>query len=115
MDEIKKLYDKTRDLLKKWGVTDEEADDFMKELTETADKNDEEVSEEVEEAKEEIEEKGEDTQSEEDRVDESVGEEKREDPCIISIMPFTIFQKNVPNIFAGAIIFLWQKLRANMH
>ena len=22
MDEIKKLYDKTRDLLKKWGVTD---------------------------------------------------------------------------------------------
>ena len=38
MDEIKKLYDRTRDLLKKWGVTDEE----------------------VEEAKEEIEEKGED-------------------------------------------------------
>ena len=61
MDEIKKLYDKTRDLLKKWGVTDEEADDFMKELMETADKNDDgDITEEVEEAKEEIEEKGED-------------------------------------------------------
>ena len=59
MDEIKKLYDRTRDLLKKWGVTDEEADDFMKELMETADRNDDgDITEEVEEAKEEIEEKG---------------------------------------------------------
>ena len=59
MDEIKKLYDRTRDLLKKWGVSDEEADDFMKELMETADKNDDgDITEEVEEAKEEIEEKG---------------------------------------------------------
>ena len=60
MDEIKKLYDRTRSLLKKWGVSDEEADDFMKELMETADRNDDgDITEEVEEAKEGIEKKGE--------------------------------------------------------
>ena len=108
----KKQIEKLKALLLEKGVEADEADKFLSELAET---KDEDVNDDIEEAKEEIEEKGEDTQSEEDRVEESVGEEKREDPCIISIKPFTIFQKNVPNIFASAIIFLWQKLRANMH
>jgi hypothetical protein len=85
MDEqIKKLYDKTRELLKKWSVTDEEADEFMKELMEASDKNgDGDVADDIKAAEEDIAEKGPDTQSEKDRVDEAVGDdlkyEKKED------------------------------------
>ena len=71
---MEKLYKKTRDLLKKWGVTDDEADEFMKELMDTADKDEDgDVADDVEEAKEEIDEQGKDEQTDKDRVDESVG------------------------------------------
>lgn len=71
---MEKLYEKTRDLLKKWGVTDEEADEFMKELMDTADKDEDgDVADDVKDAKEEIAEEGKDEQTEKDRVAESVG------------------------------------------
>ena len=76
---MEKLYKKTRALLKKWGVTDDEADEFMKELMDTADKDkDGDVSDDVAEAKEEIAEEGKDEQSDKDRVDESVGEKLKD-------------------------------------
>ena len=70
---MEKLYKKTRDLLKKWGVTDEEADEFMKELMDTADKDEDgDVSDDVAEAKEEIAEEGKDEQTDKDRVDKKI-------------------------------------------
>lgn len=79
-DKIKQLYDKTRANLLRWGVSEEEADEFMKEIMETADKNDDgSVKDDVEKAEENIEEKGADEQTEKDRVDESVGEQLKDD------------------------------------
>lgn len=79
MDEIKKLKDKTRRLLGEWGVSDEEADEFMQQLEDTADKNDDgTIADDIEKAKDDVEKKGEDTQTEKDRVDESVGEQIEE-------------------------------------
>lgn len=89
MDE--KLYKKTKKLLLKWGVTEEEAEDFIKDLAATADvedevdeiedgNEDETVDEkEIEKAEEDIEESGANEQTERDRVDESVGEQERDD------------------------------------
>lgn len=83
-----KLYKKTKKVLMKWGVTEKEADDFIKDLEETADDEDEadeivdekkDVKDDIEEAKTDIEEKGEDSQSDKDREDESVGEQIEED------------------------------------
>ena len=63
-----KLYKKTKKLLKRWGVTDEEADEFIKDLAETADDEDEgdgdgfkqkDVSEDLNEAERDVEESGE--------------------------------------------------------
>lgn len=89
MDE--KLYKKTKKLLLKWGVTEEEAEDFIKDLAATADvedevdeiedgNEDETVDEkEIEKAEEDIEESGANEQTERDRIDESVGEQERDD------------------------------------
>ena len=89
MDE--KLYKKTKKLLKKWGVTEEEAEAFIKDLAATADvedevdeiedgNEDETVDEkEIEKAEEDIEESGANEQTERDRIDESVGEQERDD------------------------------------
>lgn len=89
MDE--KLYKKTKKLLLKWGVTEEEAEDFIKDLTATADVEDEvdEIEDgnedktvdekEIEKAEEDIEESGANEQTERDRIDESVGEQERDD------------------------------------
>ena len=89
MDE--KLYKKTKKLLLKWGVTEEEAEDFIKDLAATADVEDEvdEIEDgnedktvdekEIEKAEEDIEESGANEQTERDHIDESVGEQERED------------------------------------
>lgn len=89
MDE--KLYKKTKKLLLKWGVTEEEAEDFIKDLAATADVEDEvdEIEDgnedktvdekEIEKAEEDIEESGANEQTERDRIDESVGEQERDD------------------------------------
>lgn len=89
MDE--KLYKKTKKLLKKWGVTEEEAEDFIKDLAAMADVEDEvdEIEDgnedktvdekEIEKAEEDIEESGANEQTERDRIDESVGEQERDD------------------------------------
>ena len=77
---MEKFYEKTRALLKEYGVTDDEAENFIKDLIEIIDKDkDGYVSDDVAEAKEEIAEKGKDSQSEKDRIDESVGEKLEEE------------------------------------
>lgn len=75
----------------KWGVTEKEAEDFIKDLAATADvedevdeiedgNEDETVDEkEIEKAEEDIEESGANEQTERDRIDESVGEQERDD------------------------------------
>lgn len=82
-----KLYKKTKKVLMKWGLTGEKADDFIRDLTETADDEDEneneeegkmEVKERIDEAEKRIDEKGKDTQTEKDRIDESVGEQLKD-------------------------------------
>lgn len=79
-DKIKQLYDKTRANLLRWGVSEEEADEFMKEIMETADKDDDgSIKDDVKKSEENIEEKGADEQTDKDRVDESVGEQLKDD------------------------------------
>lgn len=82
-----KLYKKTKKVLMKWGLTEGKADDFIRDLTETADDEDEneneeegkmEVKERIDEAEKRIEEEGKDTQTEKDRIDESVGEQLKD-------------------------------------
>ena len=68
---MEKFYEKTRALLKEYGVTDDEAENFIKDLIEIIDKDkDGDVSDDVAEAKEEIAEEGKDEQTDKDRVDE---------------------------------------------
>ena len=67
---MEKFYEKTRALLKEYGVTDDEAENFIKDLIEIIDKDkDGYVSDDVAEAKEEIAEEGKDDQTDKDRVD----------------------------------------------
>ena len=82
------LYKKTKKVLLKWGVTEKEAEDFIKDLEATADDEEDEneaveekkdVKDDIAEAKDNIAEKGEDSQSDKDREDESVGEQLEED------------------------------------
>ena len=111
---MEKLYKKTRDLLKKWGVTDDEADEFMKELMDTADKDEDgDVADDVKDAKEEIAEEGKDEQTDKDRVDESVGEKledggkdpnfgSRKQPLRVSLYFSIRSSISQPNAFARA-------------
>lgn len=71
-----KLYKKTKALLRKWGVSDEEVEDFIKDLKDAADRDDDgDVTNDVRRAEDKIEAEGEDSQTEKDRVDEAVGDD----------------------------------------
>ncbi|MBR1746587.1 MAG: hypothetical protein IJ735_00035 [Clostridia bacterium] len=75
-----KLYKKTKALLRKWGVSDEEAEDFIKDLKDTADRDDDgDVIDDVKRAEDKIEAEGKDSQTEKDRVDEAVGDDLADD------------------------------------
>ena len=73
MDE--KMKKKLLEALKAKGYSDEDAEAFINELT----SEDETVKDDVEKAEENIEKKGDDEQTEKDRVDESVGEQLKDD------------------------------------
>lgn len=76
-EEFKKALE---DTLAEWGVKDEDKKEFIADLGKRLEASDDEpVKDEIEEAKENIEEKGEDTQTEKDRVDESVGEQMKDE------------------------------------
>lgn len=77
-----KLYKKTKKLLLAWGVTEDEAENFIKNLADTADEGEETETadeKEIEKAEEDIKEDGANEQTERDHIDESVGEQERED------------------------------------
>lgn len=73
MDE--KMKKKLLEALKAKGYSDEDAEAFINEVT----SEDESVKDDVEKAEKNIEEKGADEQTKKDRVDESVGEQLKDD------------------------------------
>ena len=73
MDE--KMKKKLLEALKAKGYSDEDAEAFINELT----SEDETVKDDVEKAEENIEKKGDDEQTKKDRVDESVGEQLKDE------------------------------------